>query len=53
MLCRGDHFDGEALEIAGFGNGDEDGVVCALVVFGDVAQGFLGIHGCGGDVFQK
>ena len=33
VSAGGDDFDGEALEVAGFGNGDEHRVVGALAVF--------------------
>ena len=50
---RCDDFDGEAFEVAGFGEGDEDWVIGALAVFADEAEGFFGVHGSLGEVFEE
>ncbi len=52
-LPGGDDFDGEAFEVTGLGEGDEDWVIGALGVIADVAKGLFGIHGGGRDVFEK
>lgn len=52
-LAGGDDFDGEAFEVSGFGDGDEDGVVGALAVFADEAEGFFGVDGGVGEVFEE
>ncbi len=50
--CR-DDLDGEAFEVSGFGEGDEDWVVGALAVFADEAEGFFCVHGGLGEVFEE
>ena len=43
-LTRRNNLDGEALEIAGFWDGNEDGVICALRVIHHKSRGFFRIH---------
>ena len=50
---RRDDLAGKSFQIGCFGKGDEDGMVGALGVLGDEAEGLLGIHGGVGEVFEE
>lgn len=48
-----DIFENEALQVHGFGDGEEDGVVLGLGAAFEDAQFAAGVEGCGGDDLEQ